>query len=36
MSYCIALAGEIHTIAETLIKPCAIEMAEFMLDDQVE
>jgi hypothetical protein len=29
-----ALAGEAHTIAETLIKPCAIEMAICVLGEQ--
>ena len=28
------LAGEVHTIAETLIKPCAKDMATCMLDEK--
>ena len=32
VSYRIALAGEAHTIAETLIKPCAKDMVACMLD----
>jgi hypothetical protein len=34
VSYRTALAGEVHTIAETLIKPCAIEMAPCVLGQQ--
>ena len=32
VSYRIALSGEAHTIAETLIKPCAKDMATCMID----
>jgi hypothetical protein len=34
VSYRIALAGEAQTIAETLIKSCAIEMASCVLGEQ--
>jgi hypothetical protein len=34
VSYCIAFAGETHTIAETLIKSCSIEMAACVLGEQ--
>jgi len=33
-SYRIAPKGEAHTIAETLIKPCVIDIATCMLDDK--
>ena len=33
VSYRIALAGEAHTIAETLIKPCAVDIAKCILDE---
>jgi hypothetical protein len=36
VSYRIAPAEEAHTIAETLIKPCAIEMATCVLGEQFE
>jgi hypothetical protein len=36
VSYRIELTRETHTIAETLIKPCAVEMAECMLDEQAK
>jgi hypothetical protein len=32
--YRIALAGEAHTVAETLIKPCAVGMATCVLGEQ--
>ena len=32
VSYRIALAREMHTIAETLIKPCAKDMVACMID----
>jgi len=34
VSYKIAMAGEAHTIAEKLIKPCAIEMVRCMHDEK--
>ena len=34
VSYRIAQTGKAHTIAETLIKPCAMEMVRCMLDDE--
>lgn len=40
--YCVLLqgelphAGEVYTIAETLSEPCSIEMAEWLLDEQVK
>jgi hypothetical protein len=34
VSYRIALAGEVHTVAETIIKPCAVEMATSVLSKQ--
>jgi hypothetical protein len=36
VSYRISLAGEAHTIAETLIKPRAIEMAACVLGEQLK
>lgn len=33
VSYCITLAEEDNTIAETLTKPCVVEMAESLLDE---
>jgi hypothetical protein len=36
VSYCIALTGESHTIGKTLIKPCAVNMAECMSDVQAK
>jgi hypothetical protein len=33
---CTARAGEAHTIGETLIKPCAVEMAECMLTEHAK
>lgn len=33
VSYRIALAGAAHTIAETLIKPCAVDIAKCILDE---
>jgi hypothetical protein len=32
----IAFAGETHTMAEILIKPCAFQIAEYLLDDQIK
>jgi hypothetical protein len=34
VAYKIAMAGEAHTIAENLIKPCAVEMVKCMLDEK--
>jgi hypothetical protein len=34
VSYRIAFGGAAHTIAETIIKPCAIEMAACVLGEQ--
>lgn len=34
VSYHIALAGEAHIVAETLIKRCAVEMATCVLGEQ--
>lgn len=36
MSYRIALAGEAHTISETILKLCAVEMAIFVLGEQTK
>ncbi|GBP09195.1 Zinc finger BED domain-containing protein 5 [Eumeta japonica] len=34
VSYCIAQAGEAHTIAENLIKPCVLDITKYMLDEK--
>lgn len=34
VGYHIALAGELHTIAESLIKLCRVDIAEFLLDEK--
>jgi hypothetical protein len=34
VAYKIAMAGEAHTMAENLIKPCAVEMVKCMLDEK--
>jgi hypothetical protein len=34
LGYQIALPGEAHRVAETKIKPCAVEMADCVLDEQ--
>lgn len=34
VGYPIALAGEVHTIAESLIKLCRVDIAEFLLDEK--
>jgi hypothetical protein len=35
-NYCIALTGEVRTIIQILIKPCAFKMAKCMLDEQAK
>jgi hypothetical protein len=34
VSYRVAQAGEVHTIAENLVKPCVKDIVEFMLDGE--
>ena len=34
VSYRIAQAGEAHTIAEKLIKPCVVDITQCMLDEK--
>lgn len=36
ISYRIARAGEAHTIAETLIKPCTIDIVKCLLDEEAD